>query len=43
MNAQRHNLYYMFSQEKEKIVHNIPLMYMVQSSNTALGALSTCT
>lgn len=36
MNAQRHNLYYMFSQENENIAHNIPLMYMVQSSNTAL-------
>lgn len=36
MNAQRHNFYYMFSQEDEKIAHNIPLTYIVQSSNTAL-------
>lgn len=33
----------MFSQEDEKIAHNIPLEYMVQLSNTALWALSTCT
>lgn len=36
MNAQRHGFYYMFSQEDEKIAHNIPLMYIVQSRNTVL-------
>jgi len=49
MNPQRLNLYYIFSQEAEKIAHNvrqhvgkhISLVYMVQSSYTAQCVLST--